>query len=417
MTLRNPQSLSQEEQAFPHWPTRYQLFTGCNYTGGVDLGYVNAMDGCNGKDKDNKTIQICNTGPAVGPDGAGAVPAFCDRIAFEDVAKKLPFAKKYVHATGNGFFLAVGIRRPHLTWRAPQYYYNLYPTANVTLPKQLTLDQSIDPIAWSQFGGLNGDNPYYLNNSLTQIRRDRQAYYAAVSWADYAAGEVLNSLKENGLYDSTAVVMHSDHGWHLGEYNMWEKRTLWENAAHVPLIIRVPWMPASAGTRCSKLVELVDMYRTVCDLLGAELPADDEEPVEGTSLLPLLEDQNNSDWTKTAALTTYPRCPAPNTPAWENNGCIHSTDRVDFAYMGYTIRVDHSDGYSYRFTEWYPWNGTTLKPVVHKLRATELYNHSAFVPQGSSEFDLFENKNLVDTVDNSLIDALRSRLQKEFHLD
>ena len=41
--------------------------------------------------------------------------------------------------------------------------------------------------------------------------------------------------------------MHSDHGWHLGEYNMWEKRTLWENAARVPLVLRAPWLPASAG--------------------------------------------------------------------------------------------------------------------------------------------------------------------------
>ena len=44
------------------------------------------------------------------------------------------------------------------------------------------------------------------------------------------AGRVLDKLEQLGLADSTAVVAHSDHGWHLGEYNMWEKRTLWENA-------------------------------------------------------------------------------------------------------------------------------------------------------------------------------------------
>ena len=46
-------------------------------------------------------------------------------------------------------------------------------------------------------------------------------------------------------------VMHSDHGWHLGEYNMWEKRTLWENAARVPLVLRAPWLPQVS--KCVKL--------------------------------------------------------------------------------------------------------------------------------------------------------------------
>ena len=63
-------------------------------------------------------------------------------------------------------------------------------------------------------------------------------------------------------------VMHSDHGWHLGEYNMWEKRTLWENAARVPLVLRAPWLPQSAGARVAAPVELVDIFKTVCDALG-----------------------------------------------------------------------------------------------------------------------------------------------------
>lgn len=98
---------------------------------------------------------------------------------------------------------------------------------------------------------------------------------------------MLDALDANGLAESTAVVVHSDHGWHLGEYNMWEKRTLWENAARVPLIIRVPWLPGSAGKRATQLVELVDIYRTVCDLLGADLPGDDAHAVEGAGRPPL----------------------------------------------------------------------------------------------------------------------------------
>ena len=52
---------------------------------------------------------------------------------------------------------------------------------------------------------------------------------------------------------------------HLGEYQMWEKRTLWENSARVPLVIRAPWLKSMVGKRSQELVELVDLYRTVLD--------------------------------------------------------------------------------------------------------------------------------------------------------
>ena len=224
-------------------------------------------------------------------------------------------------------------------------------------------------------------------------------------------------MEAQGLAETTAVVMHSDHGWHLGEYNMWEKRTLWENAVHVPLIVRVPWLPHTAGTRSESLVELVDVYPTVCDLLGVELPAADAYPVEGTSLVPLLT--GDSEWTKTAALSTYPRCPSDTLPAWDRNSCIHSTERTDFAFMGYSMRVDitHPDSgevQKLRFTEWYPWNGTVLMPNTGVVRATELYNHTALLPQGASNFDLYENINLAHTAEPALLSTLRVRLHREF---
>lgn len=251
-------------------------------------------------------VEFCSAGDDVQLDGTGAVPALCDYIAYHDAGKKLAYAKQHIAETGNGFFLAVGIRRPHLTWRAPPGYQEMFHADDVALPTQLVLDKSIDPIAWTEFPALGGNNPYAINNTMREIKEYRAAYYAAVAWADYVAGAVLDELEAKGLSDTTAVVMHSDHGWHLGEYNMWEKRTLWENAAHVPLIIRVPWLPKSAGKRAKALVELVDVYPTVCQLLGVDLPTDDAHPVEGISLVPLLDDPSSaSSWPKTAALTTY----------------------------------------------------------------------------------------------------------------
>jgi hypothetical protein len=108
-----------------------QLFKGCNYTGGAGFGYVNAMDGC--PKRDGKGTEFCSAGPKVALDGSGAVPPLCDYIAYHDARKKLQFAKKHIAQTGKGFFLAVGIRRPHLAWRAPPGYRKMFPVTEVVL--------------------------------------------------------------------------------------------------------------------------------------------------------------------------------------------------------------------------------------------------------------------------------------------
>ena len=347
-----------------------QLFKGSPYTGGPNHAYVDAMDNCVGSAK----TEMCTADlPLNGSNAADlSTTPPCDYIAYEDAKDKLRYAALNRAQTGQGFFLAVGIRRPHLTFRVPAPYAAMYPANETELPMQPTLDPSIDGIAWIEFESLGGDRPDARNNTDEQVRQNRAAYYAAVSWADYAAGEVLAELDALQLTSSTLVVMHADHGWHLGEYNMWEKRTLWENAARVPLVLRAPWLRGTAGTRVSAPVELVDIFRTVCDALGVPPPQADAHPVEGSSLLPLLraaakqppaddheeEEEDDDDarararvggarggvsggvatmrvakaegWTKDVALTTYPRCPVAGLPHWQNNDCIHSIERTNF---------------------------------------------------------------------------------------
>lgn len=282
------------------------VYEGCAYTGGTGFGYISSMDGCWGP---NHTQHCSIDAPR---DGTGASPPFCDTVAYTQAIKHLRYAKQNRESTGQPFFVVTGIRRPHLTWRVPAAYTAMYDPEGVALPTQTVLDPSIDPIAWTAFAGLGGDSPFNYTNTDAQVKTYRAAYYAAVSWGDFVAGKVLDELDALGLTDSTAVVLHSDHGWHLGEYNMWEKRTLWENAARVPLIIRAPWIQGTPGERggvsgqqTNALVELVDIYKTVCELAEIGLPEEDTHSVEGTSLVGLLEDPTGRTWSKNTALSTY----------------------------------------------------------------------------------------------------------------
>lgn len=141
-----------------------------------------------------------------------------DFVTYNDAINKLRYAASNLEQTGQPFFLVTGIKRPHLNWRTPSNYPDLYPIETVKPPAQLTLDKSIDPVAYTVFpmSAPNGTAPGdfvvspYEHGTDAQLRELRQHYYAAVSWADFATGKILDELATLGLESSTMVVLHSD---------------------------------------------------------------------------------------------------------------------------------------------------------------------------------------------------------------
>ena len=158
-------------------------FDGCESTGGKGFAYVDAQD-----ELCRDPHAFCN--PDIPLNGSGAAGApLCDFISYNKAIEHLRFAKKELVATRTPFFVVAGIRRPHLNWRAPAGYLELYaPIEEIAMPRHLTLDPSIDPIAWTAFPFLGGDSPYNASNSPALTKSYRAHYYAAVSWADYVAG-------------------------------------------------------------------------------------------------------------------------------------------------------------------------------------------------------------------------------------
>jgi|EP01047_Picozoa_sp_COSAG01_P064613 iduronate 2-sulfatase len=136
--------------------------------------------------------------------------------------------------------------------------------------------------------------------------------------------------------------------------------------------MRDRWMPsANSGKHARGLVEAVDIYQTVCDIMGMPLPAD-TVPFEGTSLRPILEDPEQAT-VKSVALSTFPRCSHVGMPVYGargsgglDNTCL-DVERTSFTWMGYSMRTDR-----YRYTEFVRWNGTSLSPIWTQLKAREL---------------------------------------------
>jgi iduronate 2-sulfatase len=235
------------------------------------------------------------------------------------------------------FFLATGFIRPHLPFNAPKKYWDLYSPGDIELPSRKDWPENMPLVAgmdWSELRSYTGLPPKGPVSEGT-MRMLIHGYYACVSYMDAQVGRVLAELDALGLRENTVVVLWGDHGWKLGDYGAWCKHTNFEIDTHVPLILSVPGQKHPGGAT-SALVEFVDVYPTLAEACGLEVPAQ----CEGLSAMPLLEDPQRK-W-KTAAFSQYPR------------GSV----------MGYTLRTER-----WRYTEW-------ISRKTDEVTARELYDHA-----------------------------------------
>ena len=194
------------------------------------------------------------------------------------------------------FFVVAGIRRPHVPLHTPQSWFDMYPEKEVKLPEVPADD--LDDVPHPEMG-LNfyaaPEHKVIVEKKLWQSLV--QAYLASISFVDHCVAEMMRGLDEGPNKDNTIVVFISDHGFHLGEKQHWAKRTLWEETTRVPFIISGPGI--DGGLMTNKPVGLIDLYPTLCDLLGVDAPSG----LEGVSLQSLLKDPE-ADWPH-AAYTTF----------------------------------------------------------------------------------------------------------------
>ena len=220
------------------------------------------------------------------------------------------------------FFLGVGFFRPHTPYVAPRKYFDLYPLEEIRLPYSPAGDRLDIPIpAFAH----NCPVPNYGLDELT-LRKAVQAYYACVSFVDAQVGRLMEALERLQIEDETIVVLWSDHGYHLGEHGgIWQKRTLFEKSAKAPLIIRAPELSGN-GRPCHRIVEFVDIFPTLVDLVKLK----HDQKLSGRTLVPLLKNPS-LEWNGNAV--TQILRPAD--------------DRLDQPVMGISIRT-----HRWRYTEW-----------------------------------------------------------------
>lgn len=287
--------------------------------------------------------------------------------AYEDGAIALIAKKQMIALTKakQPFFLAVGFHKPHLPFVAPKKYWDLYNPADM-------------PIAEFQEHSANGvEVAYHSSNELrnytdipanaTQggttnhisLKKEKQqeliqGYYAAVSYMDAQVGILLNTLDSLHELNNTIIVLWGDHGWHLGDHDLWTKHTNFEQATRAPLIIASPGVQSG---ETNQLSEHVDIFPTICNLASLSIP----EVLDGKSLLPLMKSKENS--VKEFVVSQYPRKIKKED--------VQKLGLKNGNLMGYAFRNKR-----YRFILWMN-NGFTSKEAFSEDRiyATELYDY------------------------------------------
>ena len=213
------------------------------------------------------------------------------------------------------FFLMVGFLRPHVPWYAPEKWFDLYDRDEIALPpyKKDDLDDIPEIAKRTSILEQMPRTDWAIENDAW--RDIMHAYLASISFVDDKIGRVLHALEASPYADNTIVVLWSDHGYHLGEKNTFQKHSLWERSSHVPLVLAAPGV--EAGTRCDRVVSLLDLYPTLVEMAG--LPANDRN--EGRSLVPLLENPLKP-W------------PYPAITGWKENSFAIQNERFRYLLYG-----------------------------------------------------------------------------------
>jgi arylsulfatase A-like enzyme len=277
------------------------------------------------------------------------------------------------------FFIAAGFKRPHLPFVAPKKYWDLYNKESIALSKWQKAPVGAPEFALHEWGELKSyvDIPKeILPSGILIENKQRQlihGYMASVSYLDAQVGKLLSELEKQGIADETVIVLWGDHGWHLGDHGIWCKHSNFEQATRAPLIF------SGKGFKPLKNnspTEFLDIYPTLCDLAGIEIPKN----LDGASLKPIIE--GKAERVKEFAISQYPR--------GDNR-------------MGYSLRSDR-----YRYTVWFSIdfrNGE--KPSKEKIIAEELYDYQT----DRDETKNFATDPVYKIIKNDLFDKLLTTIK------
>lgn len=287
------------------------------------------------------------------------------------------------------FFFAVGFARPHLPFTVPKKYWDMYQRDKMPLAEFQQHAKNSPELAYTNSAELRSYTDIPPLASFTDLKVNRiglpaseqkkliQGYYASVSYVDTQLGKVLHALDSLGLRKNTIIVLWGDHGWHLGDHDLWCKQTNFEQATRAPLLISAPGLKPG---KTLALTEFVDIFPTLCELSDVKTP----DHLDGKSLLPLMNDKDVS--INEYAVSQFP----------------HKME------MGYSIRTK-----DYRLTWWMKKGFRSNMPFDYDLiEVKELYDYKNDPLETVNVVNDKKYTQVVKNLENMMLDYFQSQRMK-----
>jgi arylsulfatase A-like enzyme len=182
------------------------------------------------------------------------------------------------------WFIHLSYLRPHPPYAAAGEFATMYDPADVELP--------IEPVA--------DRHPFHQGSLLASpaptdeatIRRLRAQYYGMISEVDAQLGRMWDELRARGMWDDTLIVVTADHGEQLGDHGLIQKLGYFEQSYHILGIVRDPRHREAHGSVVAEFTENIDVFPTICDAIGIEVPAQ----CDGLPLTPFLRGEAPPWW-------------------------------------------------------------------------------------------------------------------------
>ena len=224
------------------------------------------------------------------PDSVRDLKDFRDYEIASRTVKKIEELHALSSKTKRPFIISTGFKLPHTQYHVPREFFDMY--RNSTFLEEIRKSNNEEfafPLhtprlnyrccAGAVIRYLDDEGRIMSKNTtgwlygMMSFPGEARAqlmwgYLSAISFLDAQLGRVLDSLERTGAIKDTVIVFTSDHGMHVGEKGMWEKYTLFEETARVPLLIADPWRPEDHGERYADPLESVDILPSILEILG-----------------------------------------------------------------------------------------------------------------------------------------------------
>jgi N-acetylglucosamine-6-sulfatase len=203
------------------------------------------------------------------------------------------------------------------------------------------------------------DFPYHWEEGPLDIADYYKRYAETLLAVDEGIGQIVELLKQKGLYENTLIAVMGDNGFAFGEHGLIDKRTAYEESMRVPLVIQLPTL-VKPGTEVRQVVANIDIAPTFLELAGLKPPAN----MDGQSYLPLLKGID-VPWRDSLLYEYYWEYAFPHTPT------IHALRGDQYKYINYYGLWDINELYDIKAD---PLESRNLisspehRPVVNRMR-------------------------------------------------